>query len=97
MASNMRKRDRVRRRLPRRRRTRDGAADTQPRDGRDPDTEATKPDGERVFGGEGEETEQDDPNSGQYVNYQVGFEYQQPKKASEKRGWGLHVLVCPSS
>lgn len=49
-------------------------------------------DGARAFGGEGSETEQDDPNAGQYVNYQVGFEYQQPKKAEEKRGWGLHVL-----
>jgi hypothetical protein len=50
-------------------------------------------DGARAFGGQGGETDQDDPNAGQYVNYQVGFEYQQPKKAEEKRGWGLHVLV----
>lgn len=100
MTSNMRKRDRVLRRIPRRRRTREGAADTRdppstdPRDHRDPESEALKEDGDRAIGGEGGETEQDDPNSGQYVNYQVGFEYQQPKKASERRGWGLHVLVC---
>lgn len=101
LTTRMRKRDRVLRRVARRRRTRDGATDTHhghdgfnPRDARDPDLEATKPDGERAVGGEGGETEQDDPNSGQYVNYQIGFEYQQPKKASEKRGWGLHVLVC---
>lgn len=99
LTSKMRKRDRVLRRMPRRRRTREGATDTRSpvdvntRDGRDPSAEAGMKDGARAFGGEGSETEQDDPNTGQYVNYQVGFEYQQPKKAKERRGWGLHVLA----
>lgn len=99
LTSKMRKRDRVLRRMPRRRRTRDGAADTrdpgdaQTREGRDRTAEAMMEDGTTAIGGEGGEVEEDDPNAGQYVNYQVGFEYQQPKKAKERRGWGLHVLV----
>lgn len=95
LTNNMRKRDRILRRMPRRRRTREGAADHGhvSRDGNDPFAEAQKPDGRRNVGGPDGDVEEDDPNSGQYVNYQVGFEYEQPKEALERRGWGLHVLV----
>jgi hypothetical protein len=100
LTKNMRKRDRILRRVPRRRHTREGATESRtaghvPRDGTDPRVEAQKPGGSRTMGGTDGDVEEDDPNSGQYVNYQVGFEYQQPKEASEKRGWGLHVLVGP--
>lgn len=58
-----------------------------------PGEEAQVPDGDRVVGGNGEDAvEQDDPNAGQYVNYQVGFEYRRTE-STEKKGWGLHVLV----
>lgn len=102
LAHNMRKRDRILRRIPRRRHTREGAAETRTeshvhRDGTDPASEARKADGARTMGGPDEEIEEDDPNSGQYVNYQVGFEYEQSKEASKKRGYGLHVLVSPCS
>ena len=72
--------------MPRRRRTREGAADHGhvSRDGNDPHTEAQKPDGRRDVGGPDGDIEEDDPNSGQYVNYQVGFEYEQPKEALER-------------
>jgi hypothetical protein len=95
LTNNMRKRDRILRRMPRRRRTREGAADHGHvyRDGNDPYAEAQKPDGVRDVGGPDGDIEEDDPNSGQYVNYQIGFEYEQPKEALERRGWGLHVLV----
>jgi hypothetical protein len=36
--------------------------------------------------------EDQDENAGQYVNYQVGFEYKRTELA-KRRGWGLHVLV----
>jgi len=39
-----------------------------------------------------EGAEEDDPNAGQYVNYQVGFEYKRTE-TTKKKGWGLHVLV----
>ena len=39
-----------------------------------------------------EGAEDDDPNAGQYVNYQVGFEYKRTE-TTKKKGWGLHVLV----
>ena len=39
---------------------------------------------------DGPDLEEDDSGAGQYVNYQVGFEY---KTASSKKGFGLHVLV----
>ena len=49
-------------------------------------------DGEKK-GFDGEETaDQDDPNAGQYVNYQIGFEYRRTE-STKKKGWGLHVLV----
>lgn len=58
-----------------------------------PITPATKgEDGDRIIGGTGDTVEEDDPNSGQYVNYQVGFEYHRQEKTTRK-GWGLHVLV----
>lgn len=64
------------------------------RDGRDPEAEAQMEDGDRHIGGTGSEPlDEDDPSAGSYVNYQVGFEYKQPKEALKKRGWGLHVLV----
>jgi hypothetical protein len=63
------------------------------RDGIDPDEEAQKADGDRHYGGTDGDVDEDDPNAGQYVNYQVGFEYEQPKEALERRGWGLHVLA----
>jgi hypothetical protein len=42
--------------------------------------------------GGGGELEDDDQNSGQYVNYQVGFRYDRTTAAS-RRGFGLHMLV----
>jgi len=96
LTEKMRKRDRILRRIPRRRRTRDGTADRgghMPRDGTDPDEEAQKSDGDRHYGGPDGDVDEDDPNAGQYVNYQVGFEYEQPKEAVKQRGWGLHVLA----
>jgi hypothetical protein len=98
LTQNMRKRDRILRKIPRRRRTREGATDVGHsgevlRDGDDPVAEAQKQDGSRHVGGPDGDVDEDDPNAGQYVNYQVGFEYQQPKEAHERRGWGLHVLV----
>jgi hypothetical protein len=82
--------------MPRRRHTREGATQHRehvPRDGMNPDAEAQMPDGDRHYGGVEGDVEEDDPNAGQYVNYQVGFEYEQPKEALNRRGWGLHVLV----
>lgn len=95
LTEKMRKRDRILRRVPRRRRTREGAADRghTSRDGLDPEAEAQKEDGDRHFGGVEGDVDEDDPNAGQYVNYQVGFEYEQPKEALKRRGWGLHVLA----
>jgi hypothetical protein len=96
LTEKMRKRDRILRRMPRRRRTREGTADHgghMSRDGIDPYEEAQHADGDRHYGGTEEDIDEDDPNAGQYVNYQVGFEYEQPKEALERRGWGLHVLA----
>jgi hypothetical protein len=67
-----------------------------PRTGERPAHEAGKSDGGRHTGGavdEGE-MEDDDVNTGQYVNYQVGFKYERTASAS-KKGWGLHMLVGP--
>lgn len=36
--------------------------------------------------------EDDDPDAGQYVNYQIGFEYVRSEN-TKKKGWGLHVVV----
>lgn len=65
--------------------------------GDDPDVEKHKEDGDRTRGGAqmDEELNEDDPNTGHYVNYQVGFEYQRPEQA-KKQGWGLHMLVSPA-
>lgn len=49
-------------------------------------------DGERRTGGVGGETDEDDPNSGQYVNFTVGFEYKRTE-SSRSKGFGLHVLA----
>ncbi len=62
------------------------------RSGLDPEAEAEKGNGERMRGGTGVATEEDDPNAGQYVNYQIGFEYPR-KESTARKGWGLHVLV----
>ncbi len=62
------------------------------RTGENPVSEANKPDGERIIGAMGDSVEQDDPNAGQYVNYQIGFEYIR-KESTHRKGWGLHVLV----
>lgn len=66
------------------------------RDARDPAGEAEKEDGERKRGGaEGDgEMDEDDPNAGQFVNYQVGMEYLRTP-TNEGRGWGLGCLVSP--
>ncbi|OCF61231.1 hypothetical protein L486_00877 [Kwoniella mangroviensis CBS 10435] len=51
--------------------------------------------GQRKHVGENNETfnmNEDDPNAGQYVNYQVGFEYRRSRDA-EKKGRGLHCLA----
>jgi hypothetical protein len=39
-----------------------------------------------------DEMDEDDPEAGQYVNFQVGFEYKRSESAKRK-GWGLHMLV----
>ncbi|WVQ84921.1 hypothetical protein IAT38_007084 [Cryptococcus sp. DSM 104549] len=63
------------------------------RSGAVPEDEASKPDGARYRGGwGGSETEEEDPDAGQYVNYQVGFEYKRGEEAMRK-GRGLHVLA----
>ncbi|WVR00367.1 hypothetical protein IAU59_007510 [Kwoniella sp. CBS 9459] len=51
-------------------------------------------DGERqTGGGDGvNDMDEDDPNAGQYVNYQIGFEYKRDSDA-EKKGRGLHCLA----
>ncbi|OCF32225.1 hypothetical protein I316_06139 [Kwoniella heveanensis BCC8398] len=50
-------------------------------------------DGERQAGGDGEnDMDEDDPNAGQYVNYQIGFEYKRDHDA-ERKGRGLHCLA----
>nr|XP_018261000.1 uncharacterized protein I303_06717 [Kwoniella dejecticola CBS 10117]OBR83158.1 hypothetical protein I303_06717 [Kwoniella dejecticola CBS 10117] len=50
-------------------------------------------DGARRQGGQDDdEVDGDDPNAGQYVNYQVGFEYRRTRDA-EKKGRGLHCLA----
>jgi hypothetical protein len=41
---------------------------------------------------EGDEYEVEDPNAGQYVNYQVGFRYD-TTAATSRKGQGLHMLV----
>ena len=66
------------------------------RTGEDPAEEAQLPDGDRHRGGPNLEMEQDDPDVGQYVNYQVGFEYRRTETAN-KKGWGLHMLVSIDS
>nr|XP_019010216.1 uncharacterized protein I206_04684 [Kwoniella pini CBS 10737]OCF48997.1 hypothetical protein I206_04684 [Kwoniella pini CBS 10737] len=43
-------------------------------------------------GEENSQGDEDDPNAGQYVNYQVGFEYRRTRDA-EKKGRGLHCLA----
>jgi hypothetical protein len=65
------------------------------RDANLPEAEAQKGDGERRGGGRAEEeadVHEEDPNAGQYVNYQVGFEYTRTAN-TKRKGWGLHVLV----
>lgn len=57
---------------------------------------ADKFDGPRIHGGWDEEIDEEDPDSGQYVNYQVGFEYKRGAEATRK-GRGLHCLVSPLS
>lgn len=37
------------------------------------------------------ELDEDDPLGGQYVNFQVGFEYKRPEH-TKRKGYGLHVL-----
>lgn len=53
---------------------------------------ADKFDGPRIHGGWDEEIDEEDPDSGQYVNYQVGFEYKRGAEATRK-GRGLHCLA----
>lgn len=54
--------------------------------------EADTFDGPRLHGGWDEEVDEEDPDAGQYVNYQVGFEYKRGAEAMQK-GRGLHCLV----
>ena len=49
-------------------------------------------DSEQIAGGLSGSVEEDDPNTGQYVNYQIGFTYVR-KASTTRKGWGLHVLV----
>lgn len=49
-------------------------------------------DGPRLHGGWDEAIGEEDPDAGQYVNYQVGFEYKRGEEAMQK-GRGLHCLV----
>jgi hypothetical protein len=104
-AESMRKRDRLLRRLSRHKGSvhgdhmvkQDPDGDThhlRARDGKDPAAEAAMPDGERQLGGmSNDPLDVDDASAGSYVNYEIGFEYKQPKEAQKKRGLGLHVLV----
>ena len=100
-AGRRRKRERILRRAARRRRgtsqnpsldQSSTKADFVPRTGEDPTEESQIPDGGRHRGGPDIEMEQDDPNVGQFVNYQVGFEYDRVE-STKRKGWGLHVLV----
>ncbi|KAK8853111.1 hypothetical protein IAR55_003812 [Kwoniella newhampshirensis] len=62
------------------------------RDGQDNQGDAGVPDGERKHGGFGDtDMDEEDPNVGQYVNFQVGFEYTRNEDAKRK-GRGLHCL-----
>ncbi|WVR07786.1 hypothetical protein IAU60_004829 [Kwoniella sp. DSM 27419] len=64
-----------------------------PRPGDDADIGSKVSDGERNAGGDGDDDlDEDDPNAGQYVNYQVGFEYKRNQDA-QKKGRGIHVLA----
>ncbi|OXC70676.1 hypothetical protein AYX13_00655 [Cryptococcus neoformans] len=54
--------------------------------------EADRFDGPRIHGGWDEEIDEEDPDAGQYVNYQVGFEYKRGAEAMQK-GRGLHCLA----
>ncbi|KIR34026.1 C2 domain-containing protein [Cryptococcus deuterogattii MMRL2647] len=49
-------------------------------------------DGPRLHGGWDEAIGEEDPDAGQYVNYQVGFEYKRGEEAMQK-GRGLHCLA----
>lgn len=89
-----RKRDMIVRALSRRRRNGQGAVDV--------DVDALIESSENDQAGDGRggaadhpidgRGEDQDENAGQYVNYQVGFEYKRTELA-KRRGWGLHVLV----
>lgn len=58
-------------------------------------TETTKP---SDTSGSQPETNDEHPNtkeeeeSGQYVNFQIGFEYKRPDSTKNRKGYGLHVL-----
>ncbi|WVQ72521.1 hypothetical protein IAR50_002078 [Cryptococcus sp. DSM 104548] len=60
--------------------------------GEDAEIEKNKEDGTRKRGGWRDEVEEDDPDAGQYVNYQIGFEYKRSEEAMQK-GKGLHCLA----
>jgi hypothetical protein len=88
-----RKRDMIVRALSKRRRNGQGAIDV------DVDALIESAGNDRTGDGRGATDhpidgrgEDQDENAGQYVNYQVGFEYKRTELA-KRRGWGLHVLV----
>ncbi|WWD19525.1 hypothetical protein CI109_103986 [Kwoniella shandongensis] len=63
------------------------------RDGNDNLGDANLSDGDRKHGGFGAtDMDEEDPNAGQYVNFQVGFEYKRNEDAKLK-GRGLHCLA----
>ncbi|ORY26686.1 hypothetical protein BCR39DRAFT_540429 [Naematelia encephala] len=62
------------------------------RSGKSAGEAAQTEDGERVRGGLGGDKEEDDPDAGQYVNFQIGFEYKRTE-STRRRGWGLHMLA----
>ncbi|WWD03589.1 hypothetical protein V865_001643 [Kwoniella europaea PYCC6329] len=94
-AVRRRKRDRILQRVSRKRAPMDSQNKIDGNDDLQQHEEKQGVYGERKHGGQNDEAidmNEDDPNAGQYVNYQVGFEYKRSRDA-EKKGRGLHCLA----
>nr|XP_019044279.1 hypothetical protein I302_07563 [Kwoniella bestiolae CBS 10118]OCF23209.1 hypothetical protein I302_07563 [Kwoniella bestiolae CBS 10118] len=94
-ASRRRKRDRILQKVSRKRAPMDDKNKIYGDDRLDQHEQRQDTNGERKHGGENNqdnELNEDDPNAGQYVNYQIGFEYRRSRDA-EKKGRGLHCLA----
>ena len=88
-AQKRRKRDFVLQRISKRRRAASAAS---PRTGQHTGDNVDSVNKEATGGGSAEDMEEEDGSIGQFVNYQVGFEYTRTE-STKKKGWGLHVLV----